>query len=65
MPQIEEIKESNAHTLTVIHGILKQHAANQNKKRKKIGRHILLYCEFSHTRRFIRIDTLDYKILND
>ena len=25
-------RTSNTHTLTVIHGILKQHAANQNKK---------------------------------
>ena len=28
-------RTSNAHTLTVIHGILKQHAANQNKKSRK------------------------------
>ena len=46
MPQIERSwkniynRTSNAHTLiTVIHGILKQHAANQNKK---VGKNMIL-----------------------
>ena len=46
MPQIGRVWKtidlynptSNAHTLTVIHGILKQHAANQNKTKVRKSR---------------------------